>query len=96
MINTGNYEHATKQPMSEWGNQKKIILRQMKMEAQLPKKSNSKRKVYSDTDLSQETGNCLIKQLNLSHKWIIKRKTMPKVSLRRGNSTTIKLQIDGS
>ena len=43
-------------------------LRQMKMEAQLPKKSNSKRKVYSDTDLSQETGNCLIKQLNLSHK----------------------------
>ena len=53
------------------------------MEAQLPKKSNSKRKVYSDTDLSQETGNCLIKQLNLSHKWITKRKTMPKVSLRK-------------
>ena len=46
-------------------------------------KSNSKREVYSNIGLLQETRKISNKQLNLPSKGIIKRRTKPEVSRRK-------------
>ena len=48
-------------------------------------KSSSKREIYSNTILPQETGNISNKQFNLAHKAIRERRTkkIPKVSRRK-------------
>ena len=60
----------------------------MKMEIQFPKrvecsKSNSKRDVYSNTVLPQETRKVSNKQSDFTAKELRKRRTKPKVSRKK-------------
>ena len=66
-------QHATKKQM---GHRKiKYTVTQKSMEG---RQSSSKREVYSNTSLHQETGNILNKQPNLARKAIRERRTKKK------------------
>ena len=84
-------QHATKNPMSQWSNQRgnhNILWDQWKWKHTFTKsmgcrKSSSKMEVQSGIGFHQGTRKISNKQLNLLPKIIRKKRTKPKVSRRK-------------
>ena len=95
-------QHATKQPRDHWRNQRrnqKIPRDKLQQKHDDPKpigcsKSSSKREVYSNTSLPQETRKISNKQSNLTNKGTRERRTKPPKVSRGKEIIKIRAEIN--